>query len=146
MKSQREATIEQQQQLAERAGLERLRNERQAAQAMGRIRASAAESGVSLASGSVMSLENQAIADQTLNQQIIDQNFQNQVARVRSGAEANLATLSSQHQSPILAGISGALGGAQTGLAIGQSVQEFANLSQTPRPQQTPTFTPPRIR
>jgi hypothetical protein len=144
-RAQVDAAVAQQRMLAEQAGLEQLRNERQAAQILGRIRAQSADAGISLNSGSVRALESQAVSDLALNNTVVEQNFASQVDYVRSGGQANLAALSAQTQSPLLAGIGGGIGGFQTGLSIGGAVQEFGRLSATPRPAPVSNFTPPRI-
>lgn len=123
MDSQARAVEIQQRQLAQQAGLERMSNERREAQAIGRIRAAAGSAGVS--GGSVAALENQAAADAAINNTTILANYRNQIDAVRTGGQANLDQLASQYQSPILAGISGAMRGAQTGLAIGQGIKSF---------------------
>lgn len=145
MASQAQAANIQQRQLAEQAGLERLRNERQAAQVLGRIRASSGEAGISLNSGTVRALENQAAADMGLNDQVIRSNFSNQVQLVRSGAQANLASLASRQQNPLLSGFSGAAGGLQTGLSIGTGISEVGRFFNTPQPQPVGNIAPPRL-
>jgi hypothetical protein len=118
MKSQRSATTVQQKQLADAAGLEKLKRRREHAAILGRLRVASAEANVGFG-GTFAALERQADFDLAANQRIIDENYRNQVALVRSGFEANIAQLESQVRNPVLDSVVAGIGGFQTGLSIG---------------------------
>lgn len=130
MQSQVNAANTQQQQLVDQSALERIKNIRQAQQIQGRIRVSAGERGIAYSSGSIGALQRQGDYDASLNDAIIGRNLSNQIARVRSGAQANLTALASSQQSPILAGLMGGVQGLQTGLSIGAAVDNIGQLRQ----------------
>jgi hypothetical protein len=133
MSSQQGSTIAAQGQIAERAGLERLKASRQAAQIEGKLRVAAAEAGTGIG-GSFARLSLQNTFDEGLNQKIIQQNYENQIAGVRSGLAANLDQLESQTVSPILAAFAGGVSGLSTGLSIGNAFNQFDLLSDTDKP------------
>ena len=68
----------------------------------------------------------------SINQSIIERNAQNQIASVLSGGAANIAQIRSQVQNPFLSGLSGAIQGAQTGLAIGGAINSIGSAMQAP--------------
>jgi len=120
--AQKKNTLVQMKQLSEQAELERLKAQRIAGQLRGRIRASAAESGVGI--DPTGSLFNQANQDQIFNTGVINQNLQSLTDRARSGYAVNAAELESRFQSPLFAGIQGGISGYTSGLSIGQGVNK----------------------
>lgn len=123
MESQTQAAKIQQQQVADQAAIEREKNFRAMQQIQGRIRVSAGEAGATTG-GSFNALSQQAFNDQSLNNAILMRNMTNQQAAIAAGLQANLASLSSQHQSPILSGLTGGLSGFSTGLSIGNAANK----------------------
>lgn len=119
MQSQVKAAKTQQEQLAEAASVERMKTMRTSQQLQGRVRVAAAQAGAT-SEGSFEAFDRQAAFDAGLNKAIIDRNLFNQQQAVRSGAQANLASLSGSTQNPFLAAFGGGVQGMQTGLAIGQ--------------------------
>lgn len=144
MSSQRQASIATQQQVVDQAAIEQMKAARQAHQIEGRLRVAAADSGAGIG-GSWTALLQQNDYDAALNANIIANNEKNQLAQVASGYNANIASLQSGFVSPILQAFTGALGGLQSGLAIGSSVNQYQQLQQTPQldpynPVTAPTF------
>ena len=127
MRSQAEAAGIQQNQLAQRAGLERRKRIAEARQIEGRIRVLAAADGVGVG-GSWLALLRQADADAATNLQTLDTNYANQIAAVRSGAQANLDALSARVQNELLAAFAGGARGYQTGLSINSARRSLAEL------------------
>lgn len=105
-------------QVNDAARVERFKRINEANMVRGRLRVAGSASG----GGQFASLLRQAQYDETINQQILDQNTYNELLAVRSGLDANLASLQSQMQSPILSGFIGAIQGASTGLQIGSGI------------------------
>ena len=103
-------------QVNEQAALEQRKRQQEARVLQSRIRVLAGESGST--GGSFAALNRQAAFDAELNQLILERNRQNQIASLASGAAANIASLQNSTTNTVLAGITGGLGGAQTGLAI----------------------------
>ena len=94
----------------------RLKNIRESRRAQGLLRVIAAERTGD--SGAYRALSMQAAFDSEVDDWIIQTNTQHQIAAIRSRAEAALTELAGQAVNPILAGLTGALGGAQSGLSI----------------------------
>lgn len=117
MRQQAAATKIQSRQLNAAAELERERLARQAASIRGRLRVSAAEAGVAL-EGSTAALILQTDIEEKKNAAVLSANLINQLDLVRTGGQANLATLSSQISNPAISGISGGIGGFRTGLNL----------------------------
>lgn len=88
-----------------------------------RIRVLSAESGFSPESGDVASLLQQADTDAAANADILRGNLSNNLARVRSGLDADLVSLQARIQNSLLAGFTGSMQGAGVGLQIGQAGQ-----------------------
>jgi hypothetical protein len=120
-------------QLGDAAELERRKLLQEAGQIRGRLRTSAAESGLAF-TGAYAALERQAAIDEATNRAIIDQNEYNQTLRLYSGLEADLASLASRGQNALLSLIQGGLTGASTGLAIQTGINNIeaanANVAQ----------------
>lgn len=74
--------------------------------------------------GTTEALLRQKDYDEAENAIVMEENYLNQAERVRSGLQANLNTLASRSQNKLIAGISGAVGGAGTGLQIGLGLKE----------------------
>lgn len=119
--STRRATEVQNRQLAAAAGQELEVRRREADQTRGRIRVSAGEAGIGLG-GSYAAMMRQADFDLAMNQQIIRQNFMNNVNATNSGYMASMAQLSAQRRNPLLDAFTGGLQGMSTGLSIGSSL------------------------
>lgn len=133
MASQQAAAQQQMGQVAQAAAVEREKRLKEAQQIQGRIRVAAGEAGIGMG-GSIAALSRQSELDLGTNLAIIDQNYANNIAAIRSGAQANLQSLSSQIGNPILNAFSGAFSGAGTGLAIGGAVGDWMTLQNTPKP------------
>jgi len=119
-------------QVAEAAQLERLKAFREAELVRGRVRVAAAAAGIAPDIGVFNTLLQQEAFDYAINQSIIERNAQNQIASVLSGGAANIAQIRSQMQNPFLSGLSGAIQGAQTGLAIGGAINSIGSAMQAP--------------
>lgn len=131
-------------QLSEQAAAEKLKRQREAAQVRGRLRVSAAQSGVGFG-GTFAALERQADIDEQLNTLIIDKNLKAGLARVRADFTSSANQLSSGFESPFSAAIMGGLGGFETGLRIGDAQAEMAMRKVSNVATVRPGFFPPRI-
>lgn len=109
-----------QSQIAAQGGLENLKRARDAARIEGRIRAAMSSGGGRTA----QALQLQNVADASLDASIIRTNVANNIARVRSGAQAELIQLANQTVNPLLAGFQGGLQGFQQGVSISNSLRE----------------------
>ncbi len=125
MDAQAKAAGIQQQQLTQQAAVEQTQREREADAIRGRIRVANAESGFGTGGGTFGALMQQADFDEAFNLQILDNNLSNNLAAVKTGADANLASLESKTQNVLLQGITGAIGGASTGLSLGQGINNI---------------------
>jgi len=123
--AQRRAAAVQQDQLRAAADVERTKRIEEQRRISARLRVAAGESGLSLGGGTVNALQFQTESDLETNLGLIDQNLDNQILAVQSGAEANIASLQSSVSNPLFAGLSGAIGGALTGLQLGQGIQSL---------------------
>lgn len=92
---------------------------------MARIRVLGAESGFAAESGDIESLLDQADFDSSTNAEILRGNLSNNLARVRSGLDADLSSLRARIQNSLLSGLTGSLSGAAAGLQIGQAGQQI---------------------
>lgn len=119
-----EAASVQTKQIQDQASLEKMKLRNQAAMIRGRIRAAAAQAGF-VNDGTFQTLDEQVTTDTNLNTQIIAQNARNNIARVQSGLQADLANLSSRISSPILSAFTGGLQGASAGLSIASGVRSI---------------------
>ena len=119
-----EAASVQSKQIKNQATVEKAKLRNQAEMIRGRIRAAAASSGF-VNDGTFQTLDEQVTTDTNLNTQIINQNVRNNIARVQSGLQADLASLSARISSPILSAFSGGLQGAATGLSIASSARSL---------------------
>lgn len=122
MDAQAQSANTQQSQLAAQAGVERKKRQQESAQIEGRLRVAAGEAGTNIDSGSYQALVRQNDYDLAYNEQILNQNYDNQIALVRSGADANFASLQSQSQNVMISGFQGALSGLSTGLSIANGI------------------------
>jgi hypothetical protein len=137
------------QQLGDAAELERRKSLQEAGRIRGRLRTSAAESGLDF-TGAYTALERQAAIDEATNRAIIDQNEYNQGLRIASGLEADLASLASRGQNTILSFVQGGISGASTGLAIQSGIKGLQSIEPTTAPPVTtvggsgglPSFSP----
>lgn len=120
---------------AERRELQQLSNQEAARRAAhirrsraiaGRVRAVAGERGTGL-TGSDYSILLQNAMDTARGNAISRQNTVNAALAVRSRTNAQVAQLKSQEQNPILAGIMGAINGAQAGHGLRLSLDAAAN-------------------
>lgn len=144
MASQSRSAAVRQRQVAEQAAVERQKEIDAAHRIRGRLRVAAGEAGVGLG-GSYAALMRQADTDAATNVDIINRNENAQQTQLRSGLEANLSTLSSRTQNPLIAGLSGGLSGLQTGLSIGGGIRSARELGETPEPGESRTITPPSL-
>lgn len=110
------ATV-QQNQLAQSAANEKRKRLSEVRAIEGRLRVVAADAGVGIG-GSYEALLRQNDIDTATNIRIIEQNYTNGVARIQSGASADLDRLAASTRNPILDTFTGALQGLQSGLAI----------------------------
>lgn len=117
-RAQTKAALAEQQQLSKLAaqGLQRRRFEGEAVRK--RIRVAAGEAGSDL-SGSFAALATQSVYDEIVNVETLKENFSIQQKRVQAGLEADLSRLEMDKRNPLLAALTGALGGVGTGLQIG---------------------------
>lgn len=143
-KAQRRAAATQTKQLEDAATVEREKRIQEQRRISARLRVAAGESGLSLGSGTSLALQNQTESDLDRNLGLIDQNLENQSLRVQSGAEANIASLQSSLQNPLLSGFSGGLGGASTGLQIGGALQTAT--TPPPDPNTSALYQSPGVR
>lgn len=104
------------------AALQRERSRRAANRTFGLITVSAAERGVGMG-GSVAAIERTAAVDEALNQNAMDIEAFGAGQRTLASLRNTQTSLASQGQSLALAGLTGAIQGAQTGLSIGQGIQ-----------------------
>ena len=93
---------------------------RAAAQIEGRLEVAAAANGTGIG-GTYQSLLLQNDIDLRRNLRIADQNLSRQQNFAQTGLSNDLAQLDAQTQSPVLAGLSGALNGLTTGLSLATS-------------------------
>lgn len=118
MAATRQATRIQGRQVDQAAMLERKKATIASEKARGRIRVAAAASGMSVPDSTYESILIQNEVDNAINQNVIEQNRRNQMARVMSSGEANLAQLASQMQSVFMSTFQGGLSGLAAGMAI----------------------------
>ncbi len=117
----------QQKQIANQSFVQQQETMRQARQLEGRIRVAAGEAGATFG-GSFAAMSNQSAFDAARNQQIIRSNATMQQQAVRTGAEANIASLAAQYKDPIISGLMGGMQGLSAGLAIGGVVSQIGQL------------------
>lgn len=115
--SARLAAATQSKQINDAAAIERQKRARESAQIRGRIAAVGAASGADPA-GSYAALDRQAEFEYGTNIDILNTNRQNELARVASGLNANLTSLSAQGRNPILDAFAGGTSGFGTGLSL----------------------------
>lgn len=127
--SARTAASVQSKQINEAAALERQKRARESAQIRGRLAAIGSASGADPA-GSYAAIDRQADLNYNSNIDILNTNRQNELARVASGLNANLASLSGQGRNPLLDAFSGGASGLGTGLSLYNAI-----------PNRTPTLT-----
>lgn len=111
--------------LAQQAKINELRVQRArrtAERTMGIVSVSAAERGVG-PGGSTAALQRQLAVDAADNQYAIGIEAYGADLRTRMGLENTQRSLASQGQNLLMAGLTGAIQGAQTGLSIGQGIQ-----------------------
>lgn len=105
---------QEQAQLVAGSGLERLKRVRAFQRVEGRLRTALAGSGD--ATGEALARQN--VSDAETDRRIIQANLATGIRSIRSGVEAESARLRSEYESPLLAGFSGATGGAAQGVQI----------------------------
>lgn len=120
---------EQQRQIGQRAAIHRLAITRQQHRLIGRIRVAGSQAGTT--GGSTLSLIRQADFDAELNRTISDISSRNLVEAARHRFFAQIQSLAGGIVNPTLAGLSGALGGASTGLSIQGAVSSSLNSQNT---------------
>jgi hypothetical protein len=113
----------QSQQVAQAAATQRQDIVRKSQLTRDRIRILQGESGLS--GGSYESLDRQVSADAQNSYARLDTEYVNQINRVNSGMEADLARLQGQYTNSVLAALTGGLGGANTGLSLGTGVRNI---------------------
>ena len=131
MQSSRESAAVQQKQLLEQTSAERRKRIVESQQTTGRLRAAAAEAGG--LSGSFLALTQQNAFDTQLNDQNLLTSYANNSERIRTGLNADLASLSSRQQNLLLSTFMGTAQGTSAGLGLGQgyqSIRDYANTSE----------------
>lgn len=123
--SARRAAGVSEQQVNEAAELEKLKRRRDAERIAGRIRVAAAASGFDTGSGDFITAADQNELDLITDQSIIERNASNQIARIRSGLDADLTQIRSRMVDPLVAAFGGGLQGGMTGLQIGGAVDSY---------------------
>jgi hypothetical protein len=103
-------------QLSQQAAVEMMKREQESQRVKAAIRAAAAGAGAGFEGSSFAQLSTQAEIDRTVNQQIADTDLGFTLNRVSSDLSANLSSLESQRQNMLVAGLTGAAQGVQTGL------------------------------
>lgn len=106
------------------AGVQTRQTREQAARIRGAIRVSTADRGVGFG-GSAAALERDAAIKAGRNTDIINLNRYGSERSTLAALRNTQAQLSSQAQELWLAGLTGALGGAQTGLSIGTGIENM---------------------
>jgi hypothetical protein len=119
MQSQAQATAATQQQVVDQGAIEKRKRIMEAQRIRGVIRASRGEAGIGTSGGTFGALIRQADIDAATNLGILNRNLMNNLASVRAGYHANIASLKAQTQNPLLSAFIGGLRGASAGLAIG---------------------------
>ncbi len=114
------------QQAADKAGIARQQQAERGRQVRGRLRAAAGVAGVT-GTGSLSALATNATLRVGQNRANINRNLTNEQLLRNSQARAQLSQLESQEQSQFLAGVSGALGGAQAALNFGTGLSNLAD-------------------
>jgi hypothetical protein len=113
------------QQLAERRSQQLDQNRREAAALRGRLLASAADRGASGVGTSTDALGFSIDGSFARANRSTETNYSNALQQVRLGTQSSIDQLFANYQSPVLAGLKGALGGASTGLQIGQGYNQL---------------------
>lgn len=108
-------------QIQDAASIERRKEQNRAEQIRGRLRVSAAASGLGLG-GSFAALDQQAVIDQALNVDIINRNAAAASTNTSNDLNASLTSLQSHIINPVLAGFTGGVQGFGTGLKVGRAV------------------------
>lgn len=116
---------EQSRQVVDQSEVEAMKRRNEADMIRARLRVAGADAGIGDAIGGLMS---QANYDEALNREILDRNTVNQQRLIHSGLQADLAALKGRAVNAVLAGISGGLSGATTGLQISSLVRGIGNL------------------
>jgi len=130
MAAQRDAARSSMGQAANAAGLEAAKNARRRAQILGEVRAM---DNPGTAAGLLL---RQADVDASINDQIIKANYSAQARAIRAGYTASAEQIASNTINPLLAGLTGIIGGVSTGLSLGGSIDragyasDQADLSQ----------------
>lgn len=123
MRSVNRALTTQTQQTQASAALERAKRINEARRIRGRLTVAAGDMGTTIAS--LGNLDRQIDADSLLDQAIISTNERNQIAAIRSAAQAQMVELAARQRNLVLSGLSGALQGASTGLSIGGGIESL---------------------
>lgn len=111
--------------------LQVMRSRRTAARTFGMIAVSAAERGVG-PGGSVAALDRNAAVDESLNQYALGIEHYGADLRTRISLSNSQRALAGQGQDYLLAGLTGAIQGAQTGLSIGQGIKGIMSSPDLP--------------
>lgn len=130
MQSRADAAKAQQRQLGVAAGVEKQKRINEAQAIEGRIRVAAADAGVST-DGSYSQLLAQNDYDAAASRAITDANYRANIDYTNSGLAADFASLRASARNPILDGFVGGLSGAQAGLSLGNSIEDYVNSSDT---------------
>lgn len=129
-----EAARIQAEQLAAQRDIEIQKQQIQADQVRGRLRAIAAEAGTGFGD-TQQALEGSVVANQNLNTSIINKNYQSNIQANRVGLQGQLLALDAGQTNSALAGVTGGLSGFGTGLNIASGA---SNLLQPPVKQRAP--------
>ncbi len=123
--AEQEAQLVRARQVQAQAALEEQKNFNEAHLIRSRIRVAAGESGIGLG-GTYEALMRQADYDAYINSEIIKQNLSMSLTNIRR-------PLLQRETSPLFAGLSGGLGGLQSGLSMGTSITGI--IDELPRTQ-----------
>jgi hypothetical protein len=113
------------QQLAERRSQQLDQNRREAAALRGRLLASSAERGGMGGGSSSDALGFSIDGSFARANRSTETNYSNALQQVRLGTQSSIDQLFANYQSPVLAGLKGALGGASTGLQVYRGYNEL---------------------
>jgi len=127
--SAREGAAAQTQQLIDATAAERRKQIVASQQLTGKLRAAASESGG--VGGSFEALLQQNALDTLTNDRTIVANYNANGQRIRSGLNADLASISSRNRNTIFDTFMGAAGGAQAGLQLGGLYQSITDSNGT---------------
>ena len=113
------------QQLAERRAQQLDQNKREAAALRGRLLASAAARGASGVGTSTDAFGTSILGSLSNANRVTEKNYGNALQQVRLGTQSSIDQLFANYQSPVLSGLTGALGGASTGLQVSNGYNQL---------------------